>query len=53
MAVQICDDQALGQPGSLGSLDRLGNGAIQISQGLVDFRAHRKRVAQADDVAHA
>lgn len=47
--MQLRDDQALGQASSLGSVDSLGDRAIQISQRLVDVPIHWKCVAQAGD----
>ncbi|QLL15485.1 hypothetical protein [Pseudomonas chlororaphis] len=42
MPMQLCDDQALGQTSSLGSIDGLGDRAIQISQSLADVCAYRQ-----------
>ena len=51
--VQLADNQALREVSRLGSIDRLGDGAFQLSNRLIDGRTERQGVMQASNVAHA
>lgn len=52
VTVEQADDHALGQPGSLGGIHRIGNDLVESAYRSVDVLAQRERVAQASDVAH-
>ena len=53
VSVELCDDQAMGQPGIFRGIHFTRNGLVESAHSRVDILSQSKRVAQASDVAHA